>query len=102
MRVAVVAEYYPRPSDPAWGIWAHKQAMAIRDEGVEVRVVALDRPLPSMHELRSAKVGAWARRLVRPPRDIELDGIQVQFARFVSPPRPLSYAQWGRWAARAV
>ncbi len=48
MRVAVVAEYYPRPSDPAWGIWAHRQALAVRDLGVDVRVLALERPLPPL------------------------------------------------------
>jgi glycosyltransferase involved in cell wall biosynthesis len=26
----------------------------------------------------------------------------VRYVRFVSPPRPLSYASWGRWAARPV
>ena len=51
MRVAVVAEYYPRLRDPAWGIWAHRQAMAAREHGVEVRVPALDRPLPSRRDV---------------------------------------------------
>ncbi len=31
-----------------------------------------------------------------------LDGIPVRYVRFVSPPRPLSYANWGRWAARPL
>jgi teichuronic acid biosynthesis glycosyltransferase TuaC len=102
VRVAVVAEYYPRPSDPAWGIWAHKQARAVAAAGVDVRVIALERPLPSLRELRSGRLGAWVHRLARPPCDTVLDGIHVQYARFVSPPRPLSYASWGRWAARPL
>jgi glycosyltransferase involved in cell wall biosynthesis len=28
--------------------------------------------------------------------------VPVRYVRFVSPPRPLSYASWGRWAARPV
>ena len=47
MRVVVVAEYYPRPDDPVNGVWAHRQALAARDAGADVRVIVLDRPLPT-------------------------------------------------------
>src|SRR5207244_705505 len=53
LRVVVVAEYYPRPSHPGWGIWAHRQALAVREHGVDVRVLALARPLPPLHALRA-------------------------------------------------
>ena len=43
MRVAVVAEWYPSPGDPVLGIWAHRQAVAARDAGADVRVLALRR-----------------------------------------------------------
>jgi hypothetical protein len=33
MRVAVVAEFYPRAIDPVLGVWAHRQAVAARDAG---------------------------------------------------------------------
>ena len=33
MKVAVVAEYYPRAADPVLGVWAHRQALAARDAG---------------------------------------------------------------------
>ena len=36
MRVAVVAEYYPRAADPVLGVWAHRQALAARDAGADV------------------------------------------------------------------
>ena len=48
MRVAVVAEYYPRPRDPALGVWAHRQALAARAAGAEVRVLVLHRPVPPL------------------------------------------------------
>jgi teichuronic acid biosynthesis glycosyltransferase TuaC len=106
VRVAVVAEYYPRPSDPAWGIWAHRQAAGVRERGVEVRVVALDRPLPSRRDLLALPnpggLVNWARRFVDPHGPTVLDGVPVRYARFLSPPRPLSYASWGRWAPRPV
>jgi teichuronic acid biosynthesis glycosyltransferase TuaC len=108
MRVCVVAEYYPRRRAPASGAWAHRQAIAARDAGAEVSVLALDRPLPT---------AAAARRLVRgrpghaltelriargqPRRDV-LDGIEVEYVRFVSPPRGSSYASWHRWARRPL
>jgi glycosyltransferase involved in cell wall biosynthesis len=33
-----------------------------------------------------------------PPPEAEIDGVGVRYVRFLSPPRPLSYASWGRWA----
>jgi len=36
VRVLVVAEFYPRATDPALGIWAHRQALAARDAGAEI------------------------------------------------------------------
>jgi teichuronic acid biosynthesis glycosyltransferase TuaC len=111
VRVAVVAEYYPRPSHPGLGIWAHRQALAVRERGVEVEVVALDRPLPPLHALRAllprgrpstAPLREWARGVRSQPRAARLDGLGVRYARFLSPPRPMSYGSWGRWAAPAV
>ncbi len=105
LRVAVVAEYYPRPSDPAWGIWAHRQAAGVRARGADVAVLALERPLPPFRALAKLEVALlrdWGRRLLRPPADTMLDGVPVRYVRFVSPPRPLSYAAWGRWAARPL
>ncbi|MBV9837507.1 MAG: glycosyltransferase family 4 protein, partial [Solirubrobacterales bacterium] len=48
MKVAVVAEYYPRAGDQSSGIWAHRQALAAREAGAEVRVLVLHRPLPPL------------------------------------------------------
>lgn len=109
MRVAVVAEYYPRPSHPGLGIWAHRQALAVRDEGAEVRVLALERPLPPLDALRALRPGRrgpdfsplrdWLRDIRGQPRAAMLDGLAVRYVRFISPPRPLSYGSWGSWAA---
>jgi teichuronic acid biosynthesis glycosyltransferase TuaC len=98
VRVVVVAEYYPRASDPVLGIWAHRQALAARDAGADVRVLVLDRPVPSYAALRSRD----PRQLVAPlrqPRHAELDGIPVTYVPFLAPPRPRSYGSWGAWAA---
>jgi len=31
-----------------------------------------------------------------------LDGVEVDYVRYLSPPRPLSYSSWGAWAAPAL
>ena len=46
IRVLILAEYYPRAADPTLGVWAHRQAMAARDAGADVRVLVLHRPIP--------------------------------------------------------
>lgn len=101
MRVAVVAEYYPREADPVLGVWAHRQALAAREAGAEVRVLVLHRPLPSLTALRSLDTRAAAAALRQPAR-AEIDGIDVRYVRYLSPPRPLSYPTWGAWAAPAL
>lgn len=98
MRVLILAEYYPRRGRPALGIWAHRQALAARDAGVEVRVLVLHRPLPGLQALRRGELrAAWAG--VGQPRRATLDGLAVDYLRYLSPPRPRSYGSWGAWAA---
>jgi len=101
MRVAIVAEYYPRESDPVLGVWAHRQALAARHAGADVRVLVLQRPLPPLAAVKRVDLAA-ARAALRQPRRAQLDGIEVTYTRYLSPPRPWSYASWGAWAAPAL
>jgi teichuronic acid biosynthesis glycosyltransferase TuaC len=98
MRVAIVAEYYPRASDPVLGVWAHRQAIAARDAGADVRVLVLHRPVPPLAAAKRGDLAA-ARAALRQPRRATLDGIEVAYVPYLSPPRPWSYASWGAWAA---
>ncbi len=98
MRVLIVAEYYPRAADPTLGVWAHRQAVAARDAGAEVQVLVLHRPLPALADVRGLRVGALRDAVRQPARDM-IDGIRVDYLRYLSPPRPWSYATWGAWAA---
>ncbi len=98
MRVCVVAEFYPRAHDPVLGVWAHRQAMAARDAGAEVRVVVLHRPIPPLDTPRR-EVRRRLGTLLRQPRQATLDGLAVDYVRFVAPPRPRGYGAWGAWAA---
>ncbi len=98
MRVVVVAEYYPRAADPVLGVWAHRQALAARDAGADVRVLVLHRPVPSRAALRSRDPRALLAPLRQPLRT-ERDGLRVDYVPFLAPPRPRSYGAWGAWAA---
>src|SRR3954454_14014961 len=100
MRVAVVAEYYPRRRDPVLGVWAHRQAVAARDAGAEVRVLAMERPLPSAAALRGgpARLAAELRAFKSQPEREVRDGVTVDLVRFVAPPRERGYSSWHRWA----
>lgn len=110
MRVAVVAEWYPSPGDPVLGVWAHRQAVAARDAGAEVRVLALRRPIPPLSVARqlfhvppaTGPLGDWiagARTSLRP---LSLDGLSVEPVPFLAPPRPISYGSWGYWMAPSL
>jgi teichuronic acid biosynthesis glycosyltransferase TuaC len=101
VRVAVVAEFYPREHDPVLGVWAHRQALAARDAGADVRVLVLHRPIPP-RATAARDLPAAALRLARQPRHATLDGLEVDYARFIAPPRPRSYGDWGAWAAPAA
>jgi|HubBroStandDraft_3_1064219.scaffolds.fasta_scaffold01870_6 teichuronic acid biosynthesis glycosyltransferase TuaC len=104
MKVIVVAEFYPRQSDPVLGVWAHRQALAARDAGAEVRVLVLHRLVPPRASLsRGPREPARAlRALAGEAHEQTRDGLDVTYVRYVSPPRSRSYPEWGAWAAPAL
>lgn len=101
MRVLVLAEFYPSRRDPVLGVWAHRQALAARDAGAEVRVLVLHRVVPPRAALTAgpAAAGGALRELVREPRTQVRDGLEISYVPYVSPQRGRSYASWGAWAA---
>ena len=103
-KVAVVAEFYPSQGDPVLGVWAHRQALAARDAGAEVRVLVLHRLVPPRASFADGPAGAASAlgRLVREPRKQTHDGLDVAYVPYVSPPRSGSYANWGTWAAPSL
>jgi teichuronic acid biosynthesis glycosyltransferase TuaC len=101
VRVVVLAEYYPRTRDPVLGVWAHRQALAARDAGAEVRVLVLHRLLPPRAALATRDRRALTAPLRQPRRRV-LDGLAVEYVPFVAPPREHSYARWGAWAAPSL
>lgn len=101
MRVAIVAEYYPRHNDPVLGIWAHQQAVAARDAGADVSVLVLHRPVPARSQMRESSLSALVKPLSQPLKT-ELDGIPITYVPFLAPPRWRSYSSWGAWAAPSL
>jgi teichuronic acid biosynthesis glycosyltransferase TuaC len=101
VRVAVVSEIYPSLADPVLGIWAHRQAVAARDAGADVRVLAMRRPVPPISAARRgvSAVREWMRHVPEMFEPKELDGIPIESVPFISPPRPVSYGTWGWWMA---
>jgi glycosyltransferase involved in cell wall biosynthesis len=100
-KVIVVAEFYPSRRDPVLGIWAHRQALAARDAGADVRVLVLHRLVPPSASLASGPASAIGElsRLMREPRGQVRDGLPVSYVPYISPPRQRSYERWGAWAA---
>jgi teichuronic acid biosynthesis glycosyltransferase TuaC len=107
VKVVVVSEFYPRRGDPVLGIWAHRQAQAARDAGAEVRVIVLHRLVPPRSSLTSSPLAPGGpmralRALASEPHKQTLDGLDVTYVRYASPPRSHSYPAWGAWAAPAL
>jgi teichuronic acid biosynthesis glycosyltransferase TuaC len=104
VKAVVVAEFYPSRRDPVLGIWAHRQALATRDAGAEVRVLVLHRLVPPRASLAAGPAGAAGELagLLREPRKQIRDGLPVTYLPYLSPTRERSYATWGAWAAPAV
>src|SRR6188472_2854001 len=98
MRVAIVAEYYPRSADPVLGVWAHRQALAARDAGADVRVLVLHRPVPP-RATRLRDAPRALRTMASQPRRSALDGLDVRYVPFLAPARSRTYGSWGSWAA---
>jgi glycosyltransferase involved in cell wall biosynthesis len=103
-KVLVVAEFYPSRRDPVLGIWAHRQALAARDAGAQVQVLALHRLIPPRSSLAGGPANAAGVlvSMLREQRTQFRDGLPIAYLPYVSPPRERSYASWGAWAAPAV
>ncbi|MGH2855392.1 MAG: glycosyltransferase, partial [Solirubrobacteraceae bacterium] len=115
MKVAVVAEFYPRHSDPVLGIWAHRQALAAQAAGVEVHVLVLHRLVPPRAvvggvmknapahpwEATRALAGALRERAGGGFHQVH-DGLPVTYVPYVSPPRERHYPSWSAWARPAL
>jgi glycosyltransferase involved in cell wall biosynthesis len=88
--------------DPVHGVWAHRQALAARDAGTEVRVLALRRPVPPISVLRRGELRGWLADARTTLTSTTIDGLTVEAVPLIAPPRPWSYGAWGYWAAPSL
>ena len=97
MKVAVVAEFYPRAADPVLGVWAHRQALAARDAGADVRVLVLHRPMPPLRDRAAATPPrATAARALAPAAARDA---RRHRGRLRALPRAAAAARLRRWGA---
>jgi teichuronic acid biosynthesis glycosyltransferase TuaC len=104
VKVAVIAEFYPRRADPVLGVWAHRQALAAREAGADVRVLVLHRVVPPSAALAGGprRAGRALVELLSQPHRETRDGLEVTYVRYLSPARARHYQAWGVWAAPAL
>ena len=113
MKVLVVSEFYPRRDDPVLGVWAHRQALAARDAGAEVKVIVLHRLVPPRDSFvrgpstpggppTAGGPGRALHALASQPHKEVRDDLDITYVRYMSPPRAGHYQAWGAWAAPAL
>jgi teichuronic acid biosynthesis glycosyltransferase TuaC len=104
VKVAVIAEFYPRREDPVLGVWAHRQALAAAQAGAQIHVLVLHRLVPPRASIADGATEALRalRRLAAQPHRELRDGLPVSYVRYVSPPRTPFYPSWGAWAAPSL
>src|SRR5262245_50434676 len=97
MRVLFLASYFPRPLNPAMGIWALREAQQLALEGVDVRVVAVTSWVPRWLG-RRGRAATWAQC----PNEYEWDGIHVDYPRWPFYQFGLLKKIWYRWPALTI
>jgi len=83
VKILVVSHLYPSPTR-AGSLFVHDQVVALRDLGVDMRVVS-----PTIHTPRALRINARLRARGATPRAGVLDGVAVEYPRIVVPPRRL-------------
>lgn len=91
MRILALSHMYPSTFNDLAGIFVHQQMKALSDEGGEVIVMS---PKPSTPLLITLLKRKW-RRISQVPACAEIDGIEVQYPRYVAFPRAMFFAGSG-------
>ncbi len=81
MRILVLTEMYPRKTNPTTGIFVHRECLALRRAGLDIRVIS---PLP--YSPRILWMNPKWRDLGIVPRSDTWDGIPVRYPRYPRPP----------------
>ncbi len=91
MKILIVSFLYPSIEDEVFGIFVHQHVKALRDLGIEVKVVS---PVPFVPFPFSRVNNKWRAYAHTPRKDI-IDGIEVDYPRFLSFPKGHFYEYKG-------
>lgn len=89
MNVLVVSHLYPTPETDR-ALFVHQQCLALTELGLDVRVIA-----PTPYAPRVLWPNERLRRRGRTPPRAVLDGVGVDYPRFVQPPRRILFDRLG-------
>jgi teichuronic acid biosynthesis glycosyltransferase TuaC len=78
MKILFLSWAYPKSNTPYLGIWAHQQALALKEKGVEVEVVNIVSYAPRYAGFLSEKINKYASI----EKKEKYDGILVHHPRF--------------------
>ena len=98
MRVLFLSMWYPNRENPVFGTFVHEQAVALRDCGVDVRIVQPIPHAPFPLGLMSERYAALAKI---PEREI-YEGFEVYHPRYLTLPQHLLFEHVGDWMYRSV
>lgn len=98
MRVLFLSMWYPNQENPVFGTFVHEQAVALRNCGVDVRIV---QPIP----LAPFPLGLFSARyaaLAKIPARESYEGFEVYHPRYLTLPRHLCFDRVGDWMFSGV
>ncbi len=98
VKILILSHMYPRPDREHYGVFVHESALALRERGHEILVVA---PLPMTPPGLSRLRPEWS-RLAAIPRRRELDGLTLLHPRYLLLPRRIAFAGAAARMARSV
>ncbi|WP_091736607.1 glycosyltransferase family 4 protein [Marininema mesophilum] len=93
LNVLVISHLYPNPANPMAGIFVHNQVKALRDEGIECRVLS---PIPHFPFYPK-----W-RDYQRFPRTATMDGISIRYVPTFMMPGGLFFSAYGYFYYQAL
>lgn len=77
----ILAYFYPTPKDASTGIFLHEQAKQLRDQGVQITVIA-----PAPWTPKILRYHPKWRRYAQTPAYAQIDGLSIYYPRYFRPP----------------
>ncbi|MBU1363415.1 MAG: glycosyltransferase [Gammaproteobacteria bacterium] len=94
----VLTIWYPNAENPILGTFVHEQAVALRNSGIDIRIV---QPIPSTPFPVTLLKESYA-KLAKTPLQEEYEGFEVYHPRYVTLPGHLFFERVGDWMYRAI